>query len=94
MTATDEFRTTAEDMYHNLKDPQRIAAFTRAPPKLFEGAKTGARFAIFDGNVSGEFVILEPPTKIVQKWRLAQWPDGHMSTQEVSEQLTPSLTGA
>jgi len=83
VTATDEFRTTAEEMYQTFTDPQRITAFTRAPPRIFEGAKPGAKFAIFDGNVSGEFVTLEPPTKIVQKWRLAQWPAGHMSTQEI-----------
>lgn len=70
-------------MYQTFTDPQRLAAFTRAPPRVFEGAKVGAKFAIFDGNVTGEFVTLEPPKKLVQKWRLAQWPEGHMSTQEI-----------
>ena len=70
-------------MFQTFTDAQRLAAFTRAPPRLFEGAKAGAKFAIFDGNVSGEFVKLEPPTKIVQKWRLAQWPEGHQSYQEI-----------
>ena len=83
VTANDEFRTTAEEMFQTFTDPQRLAAFTRAPPKVFEGAKAGAKFAIFDGNVSGEFVTLEKPTKIVQKWRLAQWPEGHTSNQEI-----------
>lgn len=79
VTASDEFRTTAEEMFQTFTDPQRLAAFTRAPPRVFEGATTGGKFAIFDGNVSGEFVELDSPKKIVQKWRLAQWPDGHMS---------------
>ena len=83
VTATDEFRTTAEEMFNTFTDRQRIAAFTRGAPRLFEGSKPGDKFSIFDGNVSGEFVILEPPTKIVQKWRLAQWPEGHYSTQEL-----------
>jgi activator of HSP90 ATPase len=83
VTATDEFRTTAEEMYQTFTDPQRLAAFTRAPPRTFEGAKEGGKFAIFDGNVTGEFVKLEPPKKIVQKWRLAQWPADHTSTQEI-----------
>ncbi|EXJ85641.1 hypothetical protein A1O1_06007 [Capronia coronata CBS 617.96] len=83
VTATDEFRTTAEELFQTFTDPQRLAAFTRAPPRVFEGAKPGGKFSIFDGNVSGEFVTLEPPKKIVQKWRLAQWPEGHMSTQEI-----------
>ncbi|RVX75681.1 hypothetical protein B0A52_00037 [Exophiala mesophila] len=83
VTATDEFRTTADELFQTFTDPQRLAAFTRASPKVFEGAKPGAKFAIFDGNVTGEFVTLEPPKRLVQKWRLAQWPEGHFSTQEI-----------
>lgn len=83
VTVTDEFRTTAEEMYQTFTDPQRIAAFTRGAPRLFEGATPGGKYLIFDGNVSGEFVALEPPKRIVQKWRLAQWPEGHMSNQEI-----------
>lgn len=74
-----EFRTTAEEMYETFVDPQRLAAFTRAPPKLFEGAKKGGKFELFDGNVSGEYLELEKPKKIVQSWRLNQWPAGHYS---------------
>ncbi|KAL7924211.1 HSP90 associated protein [Trichoderma austrokoningii] len=74
-----EFRTTAEELYETFVDPQRLAAFTRAPPKLFEGAKKGGKFELFDGNVSGEYLELEKPKKIVQTWRLNQWPAGHYS---------------
>lgn len=83
VTASDEFRTTAEELYTTFTDPQRIAAFTRAAPRQFDGAKVGGKFSIFDGNVSGEYVKLEPPKSLVQKWRLAQWPEGHFSTQEI-----------
>ena len=83
VTATDEFRTTAEELYTTFTDPQRIAAFTRSPPQQFEGAHVGGKFAIFDGNVTGEYIKLEKPTLIVQKWRLAQWPAGHFSTLEI-----------
>ena len=83
VNASDEFRTTAEELYTTFTDPQRIAAFTRGPPRRFDGAKVGGQYAIFDGNVSGEYVTLEQPTLIVQKWRLAQWPEGHYSTQKI-----------
>ncbi|KAK2762062.1 hypothetical protein FQN54_001069 [Arachnomyces sp. PD_36] len=83
VTATDEFRTTAEELFTTFTDPQRLAAFTRGPPRRFDGAKVGGQFSIFDGNVTGEFVTLDKPTTIVQKWRLAQWPEGHFSTQEI-----------
>lgn len=84
VTASDEFRTTAEELYNTFTDPQRIAAFTRGAPRQFDGAYTGGKFAIFDGNVSGEYTKLEKPTQVVQKWRLAQWPQGHFSTLEIN----------
>jgi activator of HSP90 ATPase len=80
VTDTEEFRTTAAELYQTFTDPQRIAAFTRSPPKVFEGAKKGAKFELFGGNVAGEFVDLQEPTTIVQRWRLTQWPSGHFST--------------
>ncbi|KAK5062906.1 hypothetical protein LTR84_004982 [Exophiala bonariae] len=83
VSATDEFRTSAEELFTTFTDAQRLAAFTRAPPRVFEGAKVGGKFAIFDGNVTGEFVTLDAPKKLVQTWRLAQWPEGHVSTQEI-----------
>ncbi|KAF2449113.1 hypothetical protein P171DRAFT_350920 [Karstenula rhodostoma CBS 690.94] len=75
-----EFRTTAEELFKTFTEPDRIAAFTRSPPKNWTGAKSGGTFELFGGNVSGEFTELEKPTHIVQKWRLAQWPAGHYST--------------
>lgn len=84
VTASDEFRTTAGELYNTFTDPQRIAAFTRGPPREFEGAKVGGKFAIFDGNVTGEFVTLNEPKQIVQTWRLAQWPEGHFSSLEIN----------
>ena len=84
VTASDEFRTTAGELYNTFTDPQRIAAFTRGQPREFEGAKVGGKFAIFDGNVTGEFVTLNEPKQIVQKWRLAQWPEGHFSSLEIN----------
>ncbi|KAF4344939.1 activator of Hsp90 ATPase [Fusarium beomiforme] len=79
VTDNEEFRTTAEELYQTFVDPQRIAAFTRSPPKVFEGAKIGGKFELFGGNVSGEYLELEEPKKITQSWRLDQWPTGHFS---------------
>lgn len=75
-----EFRCDAPALYSIFTDPARIAAFTRSPPKVFEGARPGGKFELFGGNVSGEYTELQEPTSITQKWRLAQWPQGHYST--------------
>jgi activator of HSP90 ATPase len=84
-TVTDniEFRTTAVESYRTFTDPARIAAFTRSPPKLFEGAHKGGKFELFGGNVSGSYLELEEGKKLVQSWRLAQWPAGHYSTLKI-----------
>lgn len=80
VTDNEEFRTTAAELYATFTDPNRLAAFTRSPPRPFEPAKVGGKFELFGGNVSGEYAGLEQPTRIVQRWRLAQWPQGHYST--------------
>jgi len=84
VTDTEEFRTTAMELFQTFTDPQRIAAFTRSPPSIFEGAKKGGKFELFGGNVSGEFTELEEPNKLVQRWRLKQWPTGHYSKLEIT----------
>lgn len=80
VTTSDEMRTTAEELYKTFTDPERITLFTRGAPRQFEGAHVGGKFAIFDGNVTGEYITLNEPTQIVQKWRLADWAPGHFST--------------
>ncbi|KAK0385240.1 hypothetical protein NLU13_7716 [Sarocladium strictum] len=80
VTDNEEFRCPAEELYQTFIDPQRLAAFTRSPPKVFEGAKAGGKFELFGGNVSGEYKELDAPKKLVQSWRLSQWPEGHYST--------------
>ncbi|KAI9780744.1 MAG: hypothetical protein M1839_006531 [Geoglossum umbratile] len=84
VTDTAEFRTTAAELFQTFTDPQRLAAFTRSPPSIFEGAKEGGKFELFGGNVSGEFTELKEPNKLVQLWRLKQWPTGHYSKLEIT----------
>jgi activator of HSP90 ATPase len=83
VTDNEEFRTTADELYETFTSAQRVAAFTRSPPKVFEGAKKGGKFELFGGNVAGEFLELVEPTKIVQSWRLNQWPAGHYSRLQI-----------
>lgn len=75
LTETYEFNTSAEQLYLTFVEPQRVAAFTRASPREFE-PKEGGKFVLFGGNVEGAFKSLEQNKKIVQSWRLAEWPKG------------------
>ncbi|MGZ5502718.1 MAG: SRPBCC domain-containing protein [Halobacteriota archaeon] len=39
-----------------------------------------SEFSSFDGWASGTTLELIPDKKIMQKWRAAEWPEGHYST--------------
>ena len=78
LTETYEFNTSAEQLYQVFVDPQRVQAFTRAPMQTFE-PKEGGKFSLFGGNVEGTFKVLEQNKKIVQDWRLGDWPKGTYS---------------
>ena len=52
-----------------------MAAWSRAPPDV--DAVVGGRFSLFHGNVSGTFVELEDGKRLIQTWRLKDWPDNH-----------------
>ena len=52
-------------------DPKEHAAFTGAPVKI--SARVGARFAAFQGALSGTILQLVPNRLIVQSWRSTQF---------------------
>lgn len=41
--------------------------------------QVGGKFSVFDGGLSGVNLELVPDKKIVQSWRLGEWPDGYFS---------------
>ena len=47
-------------------------------------AKKGEAFEMIGGNVQGSFVELVPFTKIIQKWRLKNWPAGYYAIVEIN----------
>lgn len=70
-----EFQAPASELYATFVDRTRIAAWSRAPPDV--DPVVGGRFALFHGNVSGAFLELDAGRRIVQSWRLKDWPEGH-----------------
>lgn len=79
-----KFQCRAQELYNVFTTIEMVQAFTKGPVKL-EPKKAG-KFELFDGNIHGEFVEVMP-TKIVQRWRCKQWPEGHYSdvTIDISE---------
>lgn len=74
----EEFKCRAEDLYRALTDKEMVQAFTSGPVSM--EVEKGGRFSLLNGNITGEFVELVHPTKIIQKWRVKSWPAEHYST--------------
>ena len=71
-------KATAHDIYEALMDSNKHSEFTRSPAVIHR--EVGGEFSAFDGWASRKTVELIPDKKIVQKWRGADWPQGHYST--------------
>jgi activator of HSP90 ATPase len=74
---TEEFQTSAHELFETLTNPQRAQIWTRGHVKLSQ--EVGSHFEFFNGNVTGEMLEVVPDKKIVQTWRLRSWPVGHFS---------------
>jgi activator of HSP90 ATPase len=71
-------KATPHEVYELLMDSKKHAEFTHSPAVILR--EVGAEFSAFDGWASGTTLELIPDKKIVQKWRAAEWPEGHYST--------------
>ncbi|KAK7455114.1 Co-chaperone, variant 2 [Stygiomarasmius scandens] len=80
VTVEASFMAAADDLFGLLTDEKRIPMWTRANAK--SEAKSGTEYSLFGGGVTGKYVSLEPPTKIIQTWALQSptWPSGHSGT--------------
>ncbi|MCO5555748.1 hypothetical protein L7F22_009293 [Adiantum nelumboides] len=68
----------SDDLWDLLTNPGRIPMWTRAPAQL--SLNPGSTFSLFNGNVTGSIISIEPTNKLVQKWRAPQWPTNHFGT--------------
>jgi activator of HSP90 ATPase len=69
-----DFAAPPQRIYAALIESKRFAAFTGAPADIH--AEVGGAFSCFNGIISGRNVELVPNERIVQAWRVANWPPG------------------
>ncbi|CAB3258011.1 unnamed protein product [Arctia plantaginis] len=74
---SEKFQCRAREFYDALTRIEMVTAFTQGHVKM--EVEKGGKFALFGGNITGEFRELSPPNKIVQYWRYKQWPEQHYS---------------
>src|SRR6202035_1501783 len=69
-----EFRASPQRIYKALLDSKQLSAFTARPAQI--RAQAGGAFNCFGGRVVGRNIELVPDQRIVQAWRLTEWPEG------------------
>ena len=53
-----------------------VEAFTRSKAKV--EAYRGGIYSILNGQISGEFMEVDRPNRIMLRWRQSSWPDGNL----------------
>ena len=79
------FRCQPANLYEALTDPKLIATYTQSPATT--NLTPGGHFSYFDGQITGTYTALTPPTAITQTLRFKEWNDTDTST--LSLTLTP-----
>lgn len=74
---TVTFKASAHDVYEALMDPRKHGRFTGGKATI--SRKVGGKFSIYEGQIEGVNLELVPDSKIVQSWRMDDWPKGHFS---------------
>jgi activator of HSP90 ATPase len=64
-----------ERIYDTLLDAKHFSAFTGGAPAEIDG-KPGGAFSCFGGMITGRNIELMPAQRIVQAWRVGNWPAG------------------
>jgi activator of HSP90 ATPase len=71
------FAASPAKVYRALLDSAQHAAFTGGPAEI--STQEGGTFSAHSGMVHGRNVSLIPDTRIIQAWRIKNWPEGTYS---------------
>lgn len=91
------FGVTPERLYQALLSPEQFSASTKKSFDMFTAtsakidAREGGAFSLFDGHIIGRILELVPGKRIVEAWRVVDWPDGVYSIARFD--LEPKGTG-
>ncbi|CAD5231715.1 unnamed protein product [Bursaphelenchus xylophilus] len=84
---SDGFKVPPERLYEFLTDPELIKVWTNG--NVVIEPKKGGKFSLYNGQITGEFVEVEPSNKLVTKWRLRDYPSGDSSLLKVQAEAVP-----
>ena len=76
------FDVAPDQLYRTLLSSEQFSACTRKSFDMFTAssakidAREGGSFSLFDGHIIGRILELVPDKRIVEAWRVVDWPDG------------------
>lgn len=69
-----DFKASPQRIYEALLDTKQFSAFAGMPAEI--NREVGGAFSLFGGHIIGRNVELIPNKRIVQAWRVVDWPEG------------------
>jgi activator of HSP90 ATPase len=84
------FKASPERVYDALLDSKSFSAFTGRAAQIDREA--GGAFSCFGGVITGRNIELLPDRRIVQAWRVGNWPQGVYSIVKFELQAQGSET--
>jgi len=72
-----DFPVGPQRVYEALLDSKQFSAFSGRPAEIVR--TVGGAFSLFGGHIVGRNVELVPNQRIVQVWRVVDWPEGEYS---------------
>jgi activator of HSP90 ATPase len=69
-----DFKASPQRVYEALLDTKQFNAFSAMPAEI--NREVGGAFSLFGGHIIGRNLELIPNKRIVQAWRVVDWPEG------------------
>lgn len=69
-----DFKVSPQRVYEALLDAKQFSAFSTMQAEI--NRELGGAFSLFGGHIIGRNVELIPNKRIVQAWRVVDWPEG------------------
>ena len=75
-----DFKTSPQKLYRALLDSKQFSAFSEIaglpPNSATINSTVGGVFSLFGGHIIGRILELVPDRRIVEAWRVVDWPAG------------------
>eukprot|EP00871_Galdieria_phlegrea_P001915 jgi/Galph1/2724/GphlegSOOS_G1423.1 len=73
----DVFRASPKDLFDCFVIAAKIQAYTRQSAQITP--RVNEPFSLLNGQISGKILEIQPEKRLVQEWRMKDWPVNHYS---------------